>query len=108
MADQRQELYQVLHAAKDAADSAIRTRDGEIASLRFIVEEAHLQMSSSEADIHREFLGLKDENKVIRSELAFAHSTHQDAQTLRHEFAASEALMNEMLFEFKTAARTNG
>ena len=57
----------------------MRARDGEIASLRFIAEQAHSQMSSSESDMHREFLGLKDENQILRSELACAHNAHQEA-----------------------------
>ena len=32
MANQRQELYQVIHSTKQAAESAVRTRDSEIAS----------------------------------------------------------------------------
>ena len=52
--------------------------------------------------MQRELQGLKDDNKVLRSELAFSHSTHGDIYAARQELAASDALVNEMLSEFKT------
>ena len=100
-ADQRQGLHQVLQATKDAADSAIRTRDGEIASLQFIAEQAHSQRSPSETDTYREVQELRGEVWALRSELASSYCAHSDAQVLRQELAASEGLMSEMLAEFQ-------
>ena len=101
MADQRQELYQVLQATKDAADSVIRTRDGEIASLQFIAEQAHSQRSPSETDTYREVQELRGEVRALSSELASSYCAHSDAQGLRQQLAASEGLMSEMFAEFQ-------
>ena len=92
----------MIQSTKEAAESAVRTRDSEIASLRFIAEQAHSQMSSSELDMHRELREMGEDNRVLRSELAFSHSTHGDIYTVRQELNASGDLMNEMLSEFKT------
>ena len=51
--------------------------------------------------MHRELRAMGEDNKVLRSKLAFSHSTHGDIYTIRQELNASGDRMNEMLSEFK-------